>query len=130
MRIKTKLTLGVGMLFIMILLLALLGTWYINALKKDTENILIDNYNTLEYSRNMLLALDESQDKPEALNAFQQNLGNQFRNITETGEKRSNPFSGKALRTTETTPRRQQLTAAYPERHLGSDAIEYGSYCP
>lgn len=87
MKIKTKLTLGVGMLFIMILLLALLGTWYTNALKRDTENILTDNYNTLEYSRNMLLALDESQNHPEALQLFQSNLGNQFRNITETGEK-------------------------------------------
>ena len=87
MKIKTKLTLGVGMLFIMIILLAVLGTWYINALKRDTENILIDNYNTLEYSRNMLLALDESRNKPEALQLFQASLSNQFRNITESGEK-------------------------------------------
>jgi NtrC-family two-component system sensor histidine kinase KinB len=95
MKIKTKLTLGVGMLFIMIILLAVLGTWYINALKKDTENILIDNYNTLEYSRNMLLALDESRNDPGALQLFQTSLSNQLRNITETGEKEATLSLGK-----------------------------------
>ena len=58
MKIKTKLTLGVGLLFIMIILLSFVATKYIMALKNDTENILVANYNTLEYSRNMLLALD------------------------------------------------------------------------
>lgn len=87
MKIKTKLTLGVGMLFAMIILLALLGTVYINALKKDTENILVDNYNTLEYSRNMLLALDESQHNPAALQLFRDNLAGQLLNITEPGER-------------------------------------------
>lgn len=86
MKIKTKLTLGVGMLFIMIILLAILGTGYIHALKKDTKNILTDNYNTLEYARNMLLALDESKHDPAALQKFQQNLEGQFRNVTEIGE--------------------------------------------
>lgn len=81
MKIKTKLTLGVGLLFIMILLLALVGAIYINALKSDTKNILADNYNTLEYSRNMLLALDE-----HAVDTFLANLDRQKTNITEPGE--------------------------------------------
>ncbi len=95
MKIKTKLTLGVGMLFAMIILLALLGTVYINALKKDTENILTDNYNTLEYSRNMLLALDESQHNPQALQRFQENLAGQLHNITETGEREATTSLGR-----------------------------------
>lgn len=85
MKIKTKLTLGVGLLFILILLLSVVSTKYINNLKSDTENILVANYSTLEYSRNMLLALEE--DTPEAMQQkFEINLKNQERNITEIGE--------------------------------------------
>lgn len=87
MKIKTKLTLGVGLLFIMILLLSFVGTLYINALKNDTENILVANYNTLEYSRNMMLALDEATTNPKAYQKFEENLKKQQGNITEMGEK-------------------------------------------
>jgi two-component system, NtrC family, sensor histidine kinase KinB len=87
MKIRTKLTLGVGLLFIMIILLSLVGARYINALKNDTENILVANYNTLEYSRNMMLALDEISAKNEALEKFETNLNKQRENITESGEK-------------------------------------------
>ena len=58
MRIKTKLNLGVGLLFLLIIILSLLSAFYIYSIKKDTQNILKANYETLEYSRNMLLALD------------------------------------------------------------------------
>jgi signal transduction histidine kinase len=85
MKIKTKLTLGVGLLFLLIILLSLVGTTYVNALKNDTENILVSNYNTLEYSRNMLIALEENSNK--SLQKFEENLKNQEQNITEIGEK-------------------------------------------
>lgn len=84
MKIKTKLTLGVGLLFFLIILLSLVGTMYINALKNDTENILVANYNSLEYSRNMLSVLDEDTEK--AQQKFETNLKNQESNITEVGE--------------------------------------------
>lgn len=87
MKVKTKLVLGVGLLFALIVLLTVVSTWYINALKQDTSNILTANYNTLEYSRNMILALDEMADNPEAVNRFRQNLGKQKQNETEPGEK-------------------------------------------
>ena len=58
MRTKTKLNLGVGLLFVMIIILSLVSAYSIFSIKKDTENILRANYNTLEYSRNMLTALD------------------------------------------------------------------------
>ncbi len=85
MKIKTKLTLGVGLLFLLIILLSIVGAKYINELKSDTENILVANYNSLEYSRNMLVALDEGSEK--ALQKFDVNLQNQEKNITEIGEK-------------------------------------------
>jgi methyl-accepting chemotaxis protein len=54
-------------------------------LKADTENILVANYNSLEYSRNMLVAFDDGSEK--ALQKFDVNLQNQEKNITEIGEK-------------------------------------------
>ena len=85
MKIKTKLTLGVGLLFLMIILLSVVGALYINALKRDTENILVANYNSLEYSKNMLLALEENTTK--SLTEFDLNLKKQENNETEIGEK-------------------------------------------
>lgn len=85
MKIKTKLTLGVGLLFLMIILLSAVGAMYINALKSDTENILVANYNSLEYSSKMLLALEENSDK--SLQEFGRNLKKQEHNISEIGEK-------------------------------------------
>jgi PAS domain S-box-containing protein len=87
MKIKTKLNLGVGLLFLMILILSLVSSFYVFSIKKDTENILKANYNTLEYSRNMLLSLDEiNVDEEKALAAFEINLTKQIGNVTETGE--------------------------------------------
>lgn len=87
MKIKTKLNAGVGLLFFMIILLSTLGGWFIYQLKKDTQNILTDNYNTLQYSRNMLLSLEEIGKEPFAIAEFQKNLDLQRQNITESGEK-------------------------------------------
>lgn len=87
MKIKTKLNLGVGSLFLMIILLALVGCYYIFLIKKDTESILKANYNTLEYSRNMLLALDEiGKNENNSITTFESNLSRQVSNITEIGE--------------------------------------------
>ncbi len=84
MKIKTKLTLGVGLLFMLIILLSVVGTKYINELKNDTENILVANYKSLEYSRNMLMALEERNEK--AFQKFEINLKKQENNLTEIGE--------------------------------------------
>lgn len=84
MKIKTKLTSGVGLLFCLIILLAGVSIWYINDLRRDTRNILMANYNTLEYSRNMLLALDEMNTR--AISTFESNLKKQLKNETEIGE--------------------------------------------
>lgn len=87
MKIKTKLNLGVGLLFLMIIILSLVAAFYIFSIKKDTENILKANYNTLEYSRNMLLSLDEINGNEEkAITIFETNITKQIANITEAGE--------------------------------------------
>lgn len=87
MKIKTKLNLGVGLLFILIIVLSLVSAFYIFSIKKDTQNILKANYETLEYSRNMLSSLDEiAKDEPKAILLFETNLKKQLANITEDGE--------------------------------------------
>lgn len=88
MKIKTKLTLGVGLLFVLIVLLSVIGSVYINKLKSDTEKILIANYNSLEFSQNMLLALDKIKtDSAIAIKDFKKNNALQEKNLTEFGEK-------------------------------------------
>lgn len=88
MKLKTKLTLGVGLLFLLIVLLSVIGSVYINKLKSDTEKILTANYNSLEFSKNMLLALDKiSIDSAVAVTDFQKNNKLQEKNLTEFGER-------------------------------------------
>lgn len=86
MKIKAKLTFGVGLLFILIFALASISGWYVHQLKKDTNNILVANYNTLQYSRNMLLALEDLATDTNAINDFKENLELQKKNVTEIGE--------------------------------------------
>lgn len=86
MKIKAKLTFGVGLLFILIVALAVISGWYVNQLKRDTNNILVANYNTLLYSRNMLLALEDINKDAAAIDTFQNNLTLQMGNVTEIGE--------------------------------------------
>jgi NtrC-family two-component system sensor histidine kinase KinB len=86
MKIKSKLRLGIGFLFAMIILLSLVAAVFVNLLKNDTKNVLADNYKTLEYSRNMLLALDEMPSKQIAWKNFESHLNLQTSNITEPGE--------------------------------------------
>lgn len=85
MKIKKKLRLNVGLLFLLILLLGSVGIGYIHALKQDTDKILVANYQTLEYSINMLSALDDT--SKESTVVFEENLSKQEANITEPGEK-------------------------------------------
>lgn len=87
MKIKTKLNIGVGLLFLMIMALSVISGWYINQLKRDTNNILVANYNTLQYSRSMLLALEEINSDPLAFQVFEKHLDKQKKNVTEPGEK-------------------------------------------
>lgn len=85
MRIKTKLILSLGLLLALVIGLGIVGGKYIYTLKADTENILIDNYMSLEYAKDMLSALEQP-DSNKALKLFESNLKKQERNITEVGE--------------------------------------------
>lgn len=84
---KMIVNLRAGLLFLMIIFLSLVSAYYNFSIEKDTDDILKANFNTLEYSRNMLLSLDEiNTDKTKAVAVFQDNLTKQGGNITEVGE--------------------------------------------
>jgi NtrC-family two-component system sensor histidine kinase KinB len=86
MKIKTKLTMGVGLLLALILLLAVIGITQIMSLANASEQVLVANYNSLDYSRNMLKILDEIPVERNALEKFEHHLAEQEKNITEAGE--------------------------------------------
>ena len=87
MKTKAKLTLGVGVLFLLIVLQALVSAWQVFQLSFATKNILKDNYISIGYARAMLDDLEKSKtlDQPN-WDVFEKNLQDQEKNITEIGE--------------------------------------------
>ena len=86
MKIKTKLTYGIGILFILILMLGVVAGKYITDMSTDTRNILADNYQSLSYARQMLYSLEKKGKDTAAVNVFIDNLRKQQNNITEKDE--------------------------------------------
>jgi len=86
MKLKAKLTLGIGFLFVVILVFGILGIVSISKLSSDADKILKNNYKTLVYNNNMLKALDEIPKSKKAFEEFELNLNYQEENITELGE--------------------------------------------
>jgi len=86
MKVKTKLSLAVGLLFLLIVVVISVSIKYLHDLQADTENILRANYKTLEYSRNMMAALDIPNLEHGSYRTFDENLARQGANITEPGE--------------------------------------------
>jgi hypothetical protein len=59
MSLRTKLTVGIGFLFVLIFALSLYSSYDIHRLSRDADGILRDNYDSLVYCKNMLVALDD-----------------------------------------------------------------------
>ena len=87
MKIKHKLLSGIGLLFSMITLLTIVGSVFIHKLSNETKNILVANYNTIDYARNMLIALNNPSLTQKELDFFDINFKKQQQNVTEVGEK-------------------------------------------
>jgi signal transduction histidine kinase len=112
MRLKTKITLGVLFLYFMLLLVSVLGYYYLTNLNIKARTILEDNYESLEYNKNMLAALDALLlDRTSALQRFEHNLRQQELNITEAGE-------GPATEQVRMAFERLQQDTANPAKHL------------
>jgi len=87
MKIRTKLQLALGTLFLLIAILSVFAIRQVNLLAQDTKNILVANYQSLDYSRNMLKAIDADTLSANNLSQFKLYLNKQLANITEVGEK-------------------------------------------
>lgn len=59
MKLKTKLTWGLGFLFAIIIALAFFCAYSVEKLADKANSILKDNYDSLVYSKNMFVSLDE-----------------------------------------------------------------------
>jgi PAS domain S-box-containing protein len=87
MRLKTKLSIGLTFLFIVILSFGILGIANINRLTREFNQVLKSNHESIVYSNNMLKALDKVKIQKDAISIFEVNLVRQENNITEMGEK-------------------------------------------
>lgn len=89
MKIKTKLRLGFGFLFIIVLSFGLIALFFLNELSDKSKMILKDNYKSLQYVATMRKVIDENNfplSEAQRL-TFVENLNNESQNITEQGEK-------------------------------------------
>jgi len=89
MKIKTKLRLGFGFLFIIVLSFGLIALFFLNELSDKSKVILKDNYKSLKYVAAMRNVIDQHPFplNHTQLNIFTKNLKNEGLNITEPGEK-------------------------------------------
>ncbi|PYF73984.1 HAMP domain-containing sensor histidine kinase [Pedobacter nutrimenti] len=88
MKIKTKLRLGFGFLFVVVLFFGAVSLFYLNEISGSAKVILKDNYKTLKYTGAMRTLLDEH-DLPltqEVKTAFAKQLDLEQKNVTEKGE--------------------------------------------
>lgn len=88
MKIKNKLRLGFGFIFVVVLAFGATALIYINKISDSAKVILKNNYETLSFTREMRAVLD---DNPLPLNTkaqhrFDTQLTRQEHNITEKGE--------------------------------------------
>lgn len=88
MKIKTKLRLGFGFLFIVVIFFGAISLFYINDISKSSRMILKDNYESLKYTQEIRTVLNE-EDLPlseAAIRRFSAQLALAENNITEVGE--------------------------------------------
>src|SRR5476649_1575709 len=89
MKIKKKLFLGFGLLFIVVLIFGAVSLYYIEVISETANVTLKNNYQTLTFTRTMRSVLDE-QELPlnsPGIKTFDEALNKQEHNITEKGER-------------------------------------------
>ena len=89
MKIRKKLFLGFGLLFIVVLFFGAVSIYYVEEISETAKVTLKNNYNTLTFTRAMRSVLDEN-DLPltsRAATTFDNALKKQENNITEHGER-------------------------------------------
>lgn len=83
MRTKTRLTLWLGLVTLLVLVLAVVGLGTIWKLRAENQDVLKANYNSIEYAQRML---DAVEDTATGSRVLLEQLAKQRANITEEGE--------------------------------------------
>ena len=88
MKVKNKLRLGFGFLFIVVIFFGTVSMFYINQISNSAKVILKDNYESLNYVSEMRTVLDEETLplSDAGVSYFNQQLVKEEHNITEVGE--------------------------------------------
>ncbi|RYF25616.1 MAG: HAMP domain-containing protein [Flavobacteriales bacterium] len=90
MKLKTKLRLGIGFLFLVLISFGAISLYQINRISESTALILKDNNHSLQYAKEMRLLLDADSLKQHNLVAsFEKLLAKEKQNITEAGEEKA-----------------------------------------
>ena len=86
--VKSKIRLGTFFLFVLLILISGAGIFFLNKLKINSQNIIKDNYKSLDYGHKMLNSLDSLNYSPQHfISLFDSSLRNEENDITEAGEK-------------------------------------------
>ena len=123
MKIKTKLRLGFGFLFVVVLLFGSISLYYMNKISESSKVILKDNYKTLSYTRDMREVLDQ-RDLPltkDQFDTLKAKLDLEHKNVTEKGELDDVHALMDALfilSDTTTAMAKQKMAAASMRKHL------------
>ncbi|MEO8589158.1 MAG: ATP-binding protein [Flavobacteriales bacterium] len=86
MRTKTRLTLSLGLITLLVLVLAAVSLGTIWKLRSEGQDVLKANYNSIEYAQRMLSTMDLEGDTVIGFQRLSEQLANQRANITEVGE--------------------------------------------
>jgi NtrC-family two-component system sensor histidine kinase KinB len=89
MKIKTKLRLGFGFLFLIVLFFGGVSLYYMNKISESSKVILKDNYKSLKFTGNMRSILEDDAIplSDQTLKQFSMQLNLEQNNVTEKGEK-------------------------------------------
>ncbi|MCI7139733.1 ATP-binding protein [Alistipes sp.] len=87
MNLRNRLTLGIGVLFVLILLLGFQSVRSVRQLSVASKDILADNYNSVHYVEEMLRSLDRLSQDSSSRDVLINSLTLQQQNITEVNEK-------------------------------------------
>lgn len=128
MKVKTKLRLGFGFLFIVVLFFGATALYYIRDISENSKVILKNNYESLSFAREMRGIIDNSNiaDDITARQKFEKFLKNQEHNVTEPGEKEATTKLRNAL-THFSGKQNSRDTLVGPEREIrrSLSAIEF-----
>ncbi|MFD0940207.1 ATP-binding protein [Pedobacter boryungensis] len=88
MNIKTKLRLGFGFLFVIVIAFGAISLYHINEISTKSKIVLKDNYKSLVYVNQMRVELDKQNGviNEKNKNAFEKILKEEENNVTEKGE--------------------------------------------